>query len=119
MGHVLEEGLPVFDRESVEFFLMPLEGEESVALEQLVGVELGDAGSGLVKYEFSGLVKVLAYPAFLVEMWQWDRLVWGSGGDKRVTGWIVCLASQNSVDIPPRFGRSGFCPGVFWARILV
>lgn len=42
---------------------MPFQGEEGVALEQLVGVEFGDAGPGLVVYEVRGRVEVLAYPA--------------------------------------------------------
>ena len=42
---------------------MPFLREERVSLEQLVGVELGDAGPGLVVYQVRGGVEVLAYPA--------------------------------------------------------
>ena len=42
---------------------MPFQREERVALEQLVGIELGDAGPGLVVYEVRWRVEVLAYPA--------------------------------------------------------
>jgi len=42
---------------------VPLQREERVAPEQLVGIELGNAGPGLVVYEVRGGVEVLAYPA--------------------------------------------------------
>ena len=61
--HVVEEGLPVLVCQLVQFFLVPFQREESVSLEQLVGVELGDAGPGLVVYQVRGGVEVLAYPA--------------------------------------------------------
>ncbi len=42
---------------------MPFQSRESVAVEQLVRVELGDRGPGLENYEVFGLIEVLADPA--------------------------------------------------------
>ncbi len=49
---------------------MPFECDESVAGEELVWVELGDAGLGLTDDEIRGLMEVLADPAVVLELVQ-------------------------------------------------
>ena len=45
-GHVFEEALPILVCQMIELFVMPFEGEERVAFEELVWVELSDRSAG-------------------------------------------------------------------------
>jgi len=48
-GHVFEEASPILVCELVELFVMPFQGDERIAFEKLVRVELSNRSAGLKK----------------------------------------------------------------------
>jgi hypothetical protein len=60
--HVFEEAFPILVCQLVELFVMPFEGDERVAFEELVRVELANRCAGFEEDEVCGFAESFANP---------------------------------------------------------
>ena len=69
-GHVFEEVFPTLVCELVEFFVVPFQCDEGIALEELVWVELSNGSGGFKEDEVRGLAQAGTDPTVRLQFRQ-------------------------------------------------